>query len=1210
MITLSIRPNPFDDRRTVREVEVGPTVQQLVELSVPSPAREQAMAKIGGEVVPRHLWQRVHPRDGVTVEVVVIPEGGGQFLRIGLTLGVLAAAAAAGPLVGGGIAGVLAASAVTSLGLLAVNSLVPPPQPELARGRRASPTYSIEGARNALRPFEPVPQVLGRHRIFPPLAARTYTEIAGNDVYLRMLVVWGISAEVSDLRIGETPLAAFEDVEVETVTPASDEIAATTLFSNAITQLDLNDDLRQSIGWIGRLTEPDVDEISIDVAAPEGLIRYSSNGKDVDRRTVRHELRYRPAAGGDWVTLDELALSGKTHSPVRVSRRWSVPNGQYEVQLRRATENADVDRIRDRTVWTSIRSITRTNPIAERGVAATAIRIRASAQLSGTIDSLNGIVQLVAPDFEASTGQWVERATSNPASLFRWVLQGPASSRPVSDGQLDLPALEQWHEYCELKGLRSNLVIDFEATTVEVLAMIAACGDATWSRPDGRWSVAIDGPSPNIVQDFTPRSITSFSAERVFIEESHALRVTFFNEEQGWRADERMVFADGFDASNATRIEDAELPGITHSSLAHRFARRMLARARWNQMQVQIRTDWRHLIAARGDVVRVAHDAVAWGTGWGRVVELEAGVDGLDAIRIDERVTMAPGAEYSALIQTISGSIIAPLSSPASAETDLLVLAAPLLEEVAPGDQVIVGERGRESQLMVVLERRGGSNLEATLTLVPYIDISSVDTEEIPPFETALTNAADAEVPIIESIQSNEAALTRDADGSVSIRPVVTIWSDGSRSTSRIAGLEVRWRELDSGAPWSTVGVPADTVTVRLDGVERGWTVEVQARWILLGRDRAEPGRWSPRITHEVVGPNLPPPDVASVWQDGELMRWIAERYADHAGFALRVSTEAGQSWTDSFAVHEGIFSSDFVTVELLPADGIELLVKAVTASEVESEGAVRATINRDILPSRHTFSETDYRAAGWPGSIAGGEVTGGDLVAVSTSVMWPNGQAVAWPDADGPAFDVQSETLRYEVAWQVPAAAIGSDVVEIELAKSGRGVLLVQWADGELVEWADDDDLSSLIGDDDPIPDPALDFGAVSAGVGPDLSPLAPYRGPFRVNLGNALRVVVQLDASTAAIPQVAQLFVRLKARIETEMQPDRAIAAGGTRMPTQRSLRQIIGVNALLTGSGSADLVRVLDKSDPVAGALLAAYAADGSDAGGVADIAITGV
>src|SRR5690606_16390872 len=73
------------------------------------------------------------------------------------------------------------------VGSMLISALVPPPRPSYAgsTGNAAeSPTMFIEGARNSLLPWGVVPIVLGTNRIFPPQAARPYTETVGNKQYV------------------------------------------------------------------------------------------------------------------------------------------------------------------------------------------------------------------------------------------------------------------------------------------------------------------------------------------------------------------------------------------------------------------------------------------------------------------------------------------------------------------------------------------------------------------------------------------------------------------------------------------------------------------------------------------------------------------------------------------------------------------------------------------------------------------------------------------------------------------------------------------------------------------------------------------------------------------------------------------------------------------------------------------------------------------
>jgi len=90
----------------------------------------------------------------------------------------------------GTVAGGLAAMAVGVVGSMALNALFPPAPPgrqaQLAGQSQESPTLSLTGASNSANKWGPIPLILGRHRVFPLYGAKPYTEIQGNDQYLRL----------------------------------------------------------------------------------------------------------------------------------------------------------------------------------------------------------------------------------------------------------------------------------------------------------------------------------------------------------------------------------------------------------------------------------------------------------------------------------------------------------------------------------------------------------------------------------------------------------------------------------------------------------------------------------------------------------------------------------------------------------------------------------------------------------------------------------------------------------------------------------------------------------------------------------------------------------------------------------------------------------------------------------------------------------------
>ena len=89
-----------------------------------------------------------------------------------------------------------------------------PPRHRLRR--RSGLLRRFTGGANRARPYQPQLLVLGAHRVFPDLGAAGYTEIVGDDQFLRQIFHFGLGAlDVDELRIGETALGSFEEVETE-----------------------------------------------------------------------------------------------------------------------------------------------------------------------------------------------------------------------------------------------------------------------------------------------------------------------------------------------------------------------------------------------------------------------------------------------------------------------------------------------------------------------------------------------------------------------------------------------------------------------------------------------------------------------------------------------------------------------------------------------------------------------------------------------------------------------------------------------------------------------------------------------------------------------------------------------------------------------------------------------------------------------------------
>lgn len=271
---------------------------------------------IGDRLVPRSSWRHVRPKAGRRVTVAVVPRGGGNgkaLARVLLTIAVIVAAVYLGPQVAlslgyleAGSAAAIATAGIGLVGSLAVNTLLPAPTADLsgAGDGAGSTSPTIAGARNEVRRYAPIPVVFGRHRVVPAFGALPYTEIVGDDQYLRCLFVVGYGPlALDDLRIGETPIGEFDGVEIEIRNgyPGEDPV---TIYTGSILEEGLSIVVTAADGWVLRTSERDAEELSIDFAFPRGLAVIEDSG-DQSSTTVAIEIEYAPAGSGAWRSVNE-----------------------------------------------------------------------------------------------------------------------------------------------------------------------------------------------------------------------------------------------------------------------------------------------------------------------------------------------------------------------------------------------------------------------------------------------------------------------------------------------------------------------------------------------------------------------------------------------------------------------------------------------------------------------------------------------------------------------------------------------------------------------------------------------------------------------------------------------------------------------------------------------------------------------------------------
>ena len=957
------------------------------------------IVEIDGELITKERWNIIPPKDAHVLVYRKIHGGGGggskSPLRIILSVIVVVIAAIATWYVGGvgafagisalgygGVAGSIAGMAVSAAGMLLVNAIAPIRMPS-AKGHLEDPrTNFLQGARNELRPYMAVPVVLGKHREIPPMGTFPYTELLGNDEYLRMIFVWGYGPlKIEDIKIGQTPITAFTGVEIETREGRVDD-APLTIAPGVVYTDGVGVELKQADGPVTRTARANADEISVDLLFPTGLIARDAEG-DPNKVTVAFTIESREVdSGGAWTTHFSPSITDMTSSAVRRGYKWRVADNtkQYEIQITRTTLDSTKPRVQKMSVWSNLRSHYDMSPLPfDKSLAMTALRIKASDQLQGVIDNLSGAVSSYAPVWDGD--EWGgEAVTQNPAALFRLVLMHPANAIPRTANQIDDAKLGEWYDFCVTHGYKFNQVRDFQASVWDTLADIAAAGRAAPTLIDGVWSVTMDDSEKPISQHITPRNSWGFSASKVLFNRPHGFRIRFNNEDNDYLSDERIVYDDGYSKGNATLFEAVEFPGVTSPSLIWKFGRYHLAQARLRPEEYALYMDFEHLACRVGSKVKVSHDIPLWGSGSGRVKEIVVDGDNTTGAIVDEYMLMPPARNYVCRFRLADGeSLLCPLTN-SGEETKTLMFETPVLTTDGPqvGDLAMFGELDRETVELIVKRIERSADYVAKLTLVDVAPaIYAADQGLIPEFETGITKPVELaqiipSAPSIASIASGTAVLLMTRGG-IQSRMLVNVTPLGG--TVRISQYLVRFRPQDSSV-WAQIGGPAPSVYCV--PVSDGVTYDVQVASVSVFGVQSP---WSSTTTHEVVGQTELPANVTgfscNVVGSEAHLAWGAVTDLDLSHYRIRwAPVKTGALWASSIDVVIKVGKP--ATSISVPAMVGTYLIKAVDHAGYESETAATATTAISSIRDFNAVETIEQSTTldNWSGTADGTEVS------------------------------------------------------------------------------------------------------------------------------------------------------------------------------------------------------------------------------------------
>jgi hypothetical protein len=768
LLPVVLTPRPFADpvyleqpaNRTIRAMLVDAVAGGHLDINDLS----RAELYVDGERIARDVALNHILTEGqiVSVEVAAHGGGGGGRKDVGQIL-LQIAVIAVSTWVGGGAGGLfgsgtlfarVAAAAVLVAGNMAINALYAPD----FKTEKANDRYALQSASNDYRQWGAQPLALGEVVVAPDLAAKTFTQSQGDDVWIYgILGLHRGPCVTADHKIGDTLVSSLGEDEfrmVEHLTPGPRTFS---LYPNDVDQADFQEELEATTSTatpVVHAASSEGEQFEFDFYLPGGLNFTKDDGR-VLAASVSVTIRYRSVdADGNptssWTSGLTVALTSSTKDPWRVMRSINLPLGRYEFEFTRSILEDDNAKRHTDIALTAIRAIAFRKPISDEVLSIIEFAVKATALNQGTLAAITCRITPLCPTWTGSAwGPAV--ATSNPAALARWFLTGPAPAKPLTPDQADT-GLRAWSALCDEYDWSAHLYITDDKRQSDVLALLEQAGRASvfWDGSQIVASTWVEKPTPR--QLFAGPNLKDHRWTIDYPDPVHALRVEFENLDQDGEADELFVYNDGYGevagpgVAAATLIEALRLDGQKKQDRAYRDGRWSLGQ-RIHQRRIDTwSADVEHVVCRYGDRVRLAWQRVG-GEGGARVRCRRWSGGLVTGLRLDRPVTFEPGEDHVVDIrlndQLVTG---VPVVNPAGAEavtTREIVFVSPRDAGVSPAraDLIAFGIAELVSEDVEIIGIEPGEGLTANLTGVRYVAplLMEGETGDIPEIQTRLT---------------------------------------------------------------------------------------------------------------------------------------------------------------------------------------------------------------------------------------------------------------------------------------------------------------------------------------------------------------------------------------------------------------------------------------------------------------------------------------
>lgn len=128
---------------------------------------------------------------------------------------------------------------------------------------------------------------------------------------------------------------------------------------------------------------------------------------------------------------------------------------------------------------------------------------------------------------------------------------------------------------------------------------------------------------------------------------------------------------------------------------------------------------------------------------------------------------------------------------------------------------------------------------------------------------------------------------------------------------------------------------------------------------------------------------------VSAFINSGTILTWAAVSNYRLAGYKLRFQYGTNYDWNSANPLFSGVITTTTYDIAGLPSTRITLMIKAADTDDNESLTANSLVLTPGSALSQYIVYTYDFRATGWLGTLTGGTVIGGDIVANTTDSFY-----------------------------------------------------------------------------------------------------------------------------------------------------------------------------------------------------------------------------